>query len=310
MPIDSPSIPFISLSLGSFMMVNSSGRASGQKAHLLLPTLKENDTHCIDFHYYLSSRDRSNPGSLNVYVKVNGGPQGNPIWNVSGIVTEGWVKAELAISTFWPHFYQVIFESVSLKGHPGYIAVDEVRVLAHPCRKAPHFLRLQNVEVNVGQNATFQCIAGGKWSQHDKLWLQQWNGRDTALMVTRVVNHRRFSATVSVADTSQRSISKYRCVIRSDGGSGVSNYAELIVKGKWLPPAALWHCQGILRPEVELQRPVSQVDEILLCPRMFQSTASRAGLLCLCSTSHMGGPPLNGRATQGRGGAEVWMQSV
>lgn len=38
--------------------------------------------------------------------------------------------------------------------------------------KTPHFLRLQNVEVNVGQNATFQCIAGGKWSQHDKLWLQ------------------------------------------------------------------------------------------------------------------------------------------
>lgn len=52
-------------------------------------------------------------------------------------------------------------------------------------------------------------------------------------MVTRVVNHRRFSATVSVADTSQRSISKYRCVIRSDGGSGVSNYAELIVKGEY-----------------------------------------------------------------------------
>ncbi|KAM7037975.1 receptor-type tyrosine-protein phosphatase T isoform 4-T4 [Acridotheres tristis] len=224
-PTMDPAVP-----TGSFMMVNSSGRASGQKAHLLLPTLKENDTHCIDFHYYLASRDRSSPGSLNVYVKVNGGPQGNPIWNVSGVVTEGWVKAELAISTFWPHFYQVIFESVSLKGHPGYIAVDEVRVLAHPCRKAPHFLRLQNVEVNVGQNATFQCIAGGKWSQHDKLWLQQWNGRDTALMVTRVVNHRRFSATVSVADTSQRSVSKYRCVIRSDGGSGVSNYAELIVK--------------------------------------------------------------------------------
>lgn len=64
------------------------------------------------------------------------------------------------------------------------------------------------------------------------LSLQQWNGRDTALMVTRVVNHRRFSATVSVADTAQRSVSKYRCVIRSDGGSGVSNYAELIVKGE------------------------------------------------------------------------------
>ncbi|XP_018418112.1 PREDICTED: receptor-type tyrosine-protein phosphatase T isoform X4 [Nanorana parkeri] len=213
---------------GSFMLVNSSGFATGQKAHLLLPVLKENDTHCIDFHYHMSGR--SSPGSLNVYVKVNGGPQGNPVWNVSGVVTEGWVKAELAISTFWPNSYQIIFEAVSLKDHPGYIAVDEVRVLAHPCRNAPHFLRLQNVEVNVGQNATFQCIAGGKWSQHDKLWLQQWNGRDTGLMVTRVVNHRRFSATVSVGETSQRSTSKYRCVLRSAGGSGVSNYAELSVK--------------------------------------------------------------------------------
>jgi len=40
-PMLDPAVP-----TGSFMMVNSSGRASGQKAHLLLPTLKENDTHC------------------------------------------------------------------------------------------------------------------------------------------------------------------------------------------------------------------------------------------------------------------------
>ncbi|CAH2292740.1 receptor-type tyrosine- phosphatase T isoform X5 [Pelobates cultripes] len=117
---------------GSFMLVNSSGFASGQKAHLLLPVLKENDTHCIDFHYHMSGR--TSPGALNVYVKVNGGPQGNPVWNVSGVVTEGWVRAELAISTFWPNFYQIIFEAVSVKDHSGYIAVDEVRVLAHPCR--------------------------------------------------------------------------------------------------------------------------------------------------------------------------------
>ncbi|XP_028853402.1 receptor-type tyrosine-protein phosphatase T isoform X8 [Denticeps clupeoides] len=221
---------------GSFMVVNASGRASGQKAHLLLPTLKENDTHCIDFHYSLSSRDGSSPGTLNIYIKVDGGSQGNPVWNAS-TVTEGWVKSELAISTFWPNSYQVIFEAVSVQGHPGFIAVDEVRVLAHPCRKAPHFLRLQSVEVNVGQNATFQCVAGGKWSHYDKLWLQQWNGKDTALMVTRMVNQRRFSATVSVADTAQRGASKYRCVIRSDGGSGVSNYAELIVKAPPTPIA-------------------------------------------------------------------------
>lgn len=74
-------------------------------------------------------------------------------------------------------------------------------------------------------------------------------------MVTRVVNHRRFSATVSVADTAQRSVSKYRCVIRSDGGSGVSNYAELIVKGEWaplmglvLPPASAPSSEGERNP--------------------------------------------------------------
>uniref|UniRef100_A0A8C6PP65 protein-tyrosine-phosphatase n=1 Tax=Nothobranchius furzeri TaxID=105023 RepID=A0A8C6PP65_NOTFU len=230
-PTMDPALP-----TGSFMVVNASGRVSGQKAHLYMPTLKENDTHCIDFLYSLSSRDGASPGTLNVYVKVNGGAQGNPVWNVSDTVTEGWVKAELAISTFWPNSYQVIFEAVSVQGHPGFIAVDDIRVLAHPCRKSPHFLRLQNVEVNVGQNATFQCTAGGKWSQHDKLWLQ-WNGKDTALMVTRVVNHRRFSATVSVGDTSQRSTSRYRCVIWSDGGSGVSNYADLIVKAPPTPIA-------------------------------------------------------------------------
>uniref|UniRef100_A0A8B9L9R2 protein-tyrosine-phosphatase n=1 Tax=Astyanax mexicanus TaxID=7994 RepID=A0A8B9L9R2_ASTMX len=202
---------------GSFMMVNASGRASGQKAHLLLPTLKENDTHCIDFHYSLSSRDGRSPGSLNVYIKVDGGPQGNPIWNASAPVTEGWAKAELAISTFWPNSYQV---RPAVSNDP-----------------TPHFLRLQNVEVNVGQNATFQCIAGGKWSQEDKLWLQQWNGKDTSLMVTRSVNQRRFSAIVRVADTSQRGTSRYRCVIRSDGGSGVSNYAELSVKAPPTPIA-------------------------------------------------------------------------
>lgn len=97
------------------MIVNASGRASGQKAHLLLPTLKENDTHCIDFHYSLSSRDGTSPGTLNVYIKVDGGPQGNPIWNASAPVTEGWVKAELAISTFWPNSYQVRIDFLTCK---------------------------------------------------------------------------------------------------------------------------------------------------------------------------------------------------
>ena len=113
--------------------------------------------------------------------------------------------------------------------------------------------------------------------------LQQWNGRDTALMVTRVVNHRRFSATVSVADTSQRSVSKYRCVIRSDGGSGVSNYAELIVKGEchlattlptgWLQElnsvfiqlAPSLACCFLLLPTAQDRFPVTVLQNVLPC---------------------------------------------
>lgn len=42
--------------------------------------------------------------------------------------------------------------------------------------KSPHFLRLGDVEVNAGQNATFQCIATGRDAVHNKLWLQVRSG--------------------------------------------------------------------------------------------------------------------------------------
>lgn len=33
---------------------------------------------------------------------------------------------------------QVIFEAVSIQGHQGFIAIDDIQVLAHPCRKLAH----------------------------------------------------------------------------------------------------------------------------------------------------------------------------
>ncbi|XP_060679815.1 receptor-type tyrosine-protein phosphatase mu-like isoform X4 [Hemiscyllium ocellatum] len=221
---------------GSFMMVNTSGQQLGQKAHLLLSKLKENDTHCIDFHYFLSAKDGANSGLLNVYVKVNDGPLGKPIWNVSGMATRSWNRAELAISTFWPNFYQVIFEAVT-SGQSGYIAIDEVKIQGHPCTKSPHFRRLQNVEVNAGQNATFQCMANGQTTFSDKLWLQRLSGKDTPMKETKVLNYRRFVATFNVANTVRSDTDHYRCVIESQGGSGVSNYAELVVKDPPTPIA-------------------------------------------------------------------------
>uniref|UniRef100_A0A663M776 protein-tyrosine-phosphatase n=1 Tax=Athene cunicularia TaxID=194338 RepID=A0A663M776_ATHCN len=219
---------------GSFMLVNTSGRFAGQKAHLLLPHLKENDTHCIDFHYYVSSKSGSSPGTLNIYVKVNDGPIGNPIWNTS--ITATWNRAELAISTFWPNFYQVVFEVVT-SGHPGYVAIDEVKVLGHPCTKTPHFLRLQSVEVNAGQFATFQCTANGGTDSGDRLWLQGIYVRDAPLKDIKVFNFRRFVALFSVVNATKRDAGNYRCMIRTEGGVGVSNYAELIVKEPPVPIA-------------------------------------------------------------------------
>lgn len=64
----------LSLSLflcpGSYMYVDVSQYDVGEKARFQLPVMKENDTHCIDFNYLLTSPDGSSPGTLNVLVKV------------------------------------------------------------------------------------------------------------------------------------------------------------------------------------------------------------------------------------------------
>lgn len=89
------------------MLVNSSQHAAGHRAQLLLQTLSENDTHCVQFSYFLYSRDGHSPGALRAYVRVNGGPLGNPVWNISGSHGKQWHQVELAVSTFWPNEYQV-----------------------------------------------------------------------------------------------------------------------------------------------------------------------------------------------------------
>uniref|UniRef100_A0A4W3GCP7 MAM domain-containing protein n=1 Tax=Callorhinchus milii TaxID=7868 RepID=A0A4W3GCP7_CALMI len=90
----------------SYMLVNSSKHSAGQRAHFILPSLSENDTHCIQFSFFLSSREGRAPGSLAVYVRVNGGPVGSPVWNMSRSFGKQWLQAELAVSTFWPNEYQ------------------------------------------------------------------------------------------------------------------------------------------------------------------------------------------------------------
>uniref|UniRef100_UPI00398ED632 receptor-type tyrosine-protein phosphatase U isoform X4 n=1 Tax=Pristiophorus japonicus TaxID=55135 RepID=UPI00398ED632 len=228
----------VGLLQGSYMMVNSSQHAPGQKAHFIHPSLSENDTHCIQFSYFLYSRDGHSPGSLHVFIRVNNGPTGSSIWNVSGSHGRQWLQAELAVSTFWPNEYQVLFEAVVSTGQRGYIGIDDLLILNYPCYKTPHFLRLGDVETNSGQNATFQCVAAGRTAETQKLLLQrQYRGITIPAALLKRTSPKRILATFQLHEVTKQEQDLYRCVIQSGRGSGVSNFAELIVKEAPTPVA-------------------------------------------------------------------------
>ncbi|KAM3830096.1 receptor-type tyrosine-protein phosphatase U [Vipera latastei] len=215
---------------GSYLMVNSSQHNPGQKAQILFQTLSENDTHCLQFSYFMYSRDGHSPGTLNVFVKMNGGPLGSVVWNVSGSHARQWHQVELAVSMFWPNEYQVLFEAVISNERHGYLGLDDILLLNYPCSKAPHFSRLGDVEVNAGQNATFQCVAAGKASETERFLMQKQNGVVIPTVSVKHISHRRFLATFQLDQVSKGDQDLYRCVTQSGRGSGVSNFAELIVK--------------------------------------------------------------------------------
>ncbi|XP_064408324.1 receptor-type tyrosine-protein phosphatase U isoform X2 [Latimeria chalumnae] len=215
---------------GSYMLVNSSQHSPEQRAHILLQTLSENDTHCVQFSYFLYSRDGHSPGSLRLYVRVNNGPQGSPVWDLSGSHGRQWHQAELAVSTFWPSEYQVLFEAVVSKERRGFIGLDDILLLNYPCYKAPHFSRLGDVEVNAGQNATFQCVAVGRTAEAERHHLQRQNGDVIPSSSLKIMSHRRYMVSFQLHKVTRSEQDLYRCITQSLRGSGVSNFAELVVK--------------------------------------------------------------------------------
>ncbi|MFT7811099.1 receptor-type tyrosine-protein phosphatase U-like [Arapaima gigas] len=231
---------------GSFMMVNSSQHAEGQRAQLLMRALTENDTHCVQFSYFLYSRDGHSPGALRIFVRVNGGPLGSPVWNVSGSCGQQWHQVELAVSTFWPSDYQVVFEATVSSERRGYIGLDDILLLNYPCYKVPHFSRLGDVEVNMGQNVTFQCVASGRASEAELFLLEKHSGSVEVASSIHRTSHRRYVATFQLEASllvgqwaGQRvgppaGYAQYRCVSTSPRGAAVSNFADLIVK---VPPS-------------------------------------------------------------------------
>lgn len=61
---------------------------------------------------------------------------------------------------------------------------------------------------------------------------QRRNGEDIPVAQTKTINHRRFAASFNLKEVSSQDQDLYRCVTQSERGSGVSNFAGLIVRGE------------------------------------------------------------------------------
>lgn len=64
------------------------------------------------------------------------------------------------------------------------------------------------------------------------LLFQRRNGEDIPVAQTKNINHRRFAASFHLKEVSSQDQDLYRCVTQSERGSGVSNFAGLIVRGE------------------------------------------------------------------------------
>uniref|UniRef100_H3CDW1 protein-tyrosine-phosphatase n=1 Tax=Tetraodon nigroviridis TaxID=99883 RepID=H3CDW1_TETNG len=207
---------------GSFMMVNSSQHLAGQRAQLLLQPLSENDTHCIQFSYFLFSRDGHSPGELQLYVRVNGGPKGSAVWNTSGSQGRQWHQVELAVSTFWPSEYQLIFSSRRVQEKMRYYCVGHLAHLASGLSLSPEHLFPRSSALGAGEGATFVCA-------------QRRNGVLLDAPALSRLSHKRLMAAFQVeAQRGEQDL--YRCVTLSPRGAAVSNFGELIVR---VPPTPI-----------------------------------------------------------------------
>ena len=63
------------------------------------------------------------------------------------------------------------------------------------------------------------------------LLFQRRNGEDIPVAQTKNINHRRFAASFILKEVTNQDQDLYRCVTQSGRGSGVSNFAGLLVRG-------------------------------------------------------------------------------
>lgn len=66
-------------------------------------------------------------------------------------------------------------------------------------------------------------------------------GREAPMKATKPWNNRRFIGTFDVENTTKGDSGRYRCIVHSDKGVGVSNYGELTIKRKYWSQSRIKH---------------------------------------------------------------------
>uniref|UniRef100_H2Y4X8 protein-tyrosine-phosphatase n=1 Tax=Ciona savignyi TaxID=51511 RepID=H2Y4X8_CIOSA len=226
-----------------YLKVETMNHIRNQRAILTSPEIVQQDTHCFSFDYYLegsgvvTDSNGSAPldalptssGRLSVYVR-NGDTKTllQPVWESAeiGASTEGWVKVQLALN---PRAYQVSFEATVLQDIPGVVAVDNIVVSSAPCDSTPHFLRVGNKEVNMGQNISLQCLLWGHNGPNQRIVMQKSTGESIVPSYRKVYDDH-LSVVFNFTRVSLEDSGNYRCLSQKPTQVGVSNYAKLSVR--------------------------------------------------------------------------------
>ncbi|KAJ8289305.1 hypothetical protein COCON_G00019640 [Conger conger] len=191
------------------------------------------------------------------------------------------------------------------------LGMDDILLLNYPCYKAPHFSRLGDVEVNAGQNASFQCVASGRASEAENFLLERHSGDRLPASSVRHLSHRRFVVMFQLEGVTRREQDLYRCVTQSSRGSGVSNSAELIVKelrrgvfSALIPPTDV--ASRITLPAAMQRRPLIAPSPI--APPQLLRAGSTYLIIQLNTNSILGDGPIIRREIEYRASQSPWSE--
>lgn len=113
---------------------------------------------------------------------------------------------------------------------------------------------------------------------------QRHNGDILTTASVKHLSHRRFVVSFQLDSVQRTDQDLYRCVTQSPRGSGVSNFAELVVKGKCYPSLSFIFGSGCFTPRHELSCCFRDFydSEVFFCSSVIQWCITNKQMLASC----------------------------